>query len=455
MQSALPRSFFRRIAVFLAALLAIFAVALVGLGLLEGRLRRAIVAAETAEQGRRFDGALRLAGEPLAMFTEAYGRRVSFTRPRAVLDAASPRTVLAAGVRTFGADFAWVVEADDTLRHFAARDGQAQMPLPPLPPVAVREARLHYFFMHDGVLHELRGRRLDADRRSPEDQPGWLLAARRLDAAALNEPALPIEGEAAILPAEAAAPGVQPRVIQFDRIVAGFDGQPLRRLRVTYPSHELASLIAGRRARLALMLAFAVGSLALLAVCLWRWVIRPAGLMHRGLATDDVAPLRPLLAAGGDYGRLAQLVRDLIESRGGLRRALAERAQLERDLHDGVIRNIYAAGMALAQARARLPAEPGAAERALGEIQEALNRTIRELRGLIEGLAPEEPGGAWPEFTDDGAGFDPGRVAAGRGLRNLAERAAQLGGTFALDSAPGRGTRIRLTLPAAVSTAAG
>ena len=178
MQSAMARSFFRRIAVFLGALFAVFVAALVALGLVEGRLRRAIVAEETAEQGRRFDGAFRLAGAPLAMFTEAYGRRVSFTRPRAVLDAASPRTVLAAGVRTFGADFAWVVEADDTLRYHAARDGQTQMPLPPLPPVAVREPRLHYFFVHEGVLHELRGRRIDADRRSPEDVQANAEAAR-------------------------------------------------------------------------------------------------------------------------------------------------------------------------------------------------------------------------------------------------------------------------------------
>ena len=529
MQSAMARSFFRRIAVFLGALFAVFVAALVALGLVEGRLRRAIVAEETAEQGRRFDGAFRLAGAPLAMFTEAYGRRVSFTRPRAVLDAASPRTVLAAGVRTFGADFAWVVEADDTLRYHAARDGQTQMPLPPLPPVAVREPRLHYFFVHEGVLHELRGRRIDADRRSPEDQPGWLLAARRLDAAAFSEPALPIDGEVAILPADAPPPGSSTQIIQFDRVVAGFDGAPVRRLRLTCASHELASIIAGRNGRLLVMVIFAVLSLALLALCLWRWVIRPARIMHRSLAADDAAPLQPLLAAGGDHGRLAQLVRDLIESRGRLRRALAERAQLERDLHDGAIQNIYASGMALAQVRARLPADPAAAGRALGEIHESLNHTIRELRGLMEGLAPEESGApltfaaavaailaqaaasdpalrteveidaALParlpiavraqmlrflreavsnatrharasrlrfvlrsgddgdvrlEFTDDGAGFDPARVVPGRGLRNFAERAAELGGELAIESAPGSGTRIRLTLPPAVATAA-
>lgn len=58
------------------------------------------------------------------------------------------------------------------------------------------------------------------------------------------------------------------------------------------------------------------------------------------------------------------------------------------------------------------------------------------------------------EFPDDGAGFDPARVVPGRGLRNFAERAAELGGELAIESAPGCGTRIRLTLPPAVATAA-
>lgn len=50
-------------------------------------------------------------------------------------------------------------------------------------------------------------------------------------------------------------------------------------------------------------------------------------------------------------------------------------------------------------------------------------------------------------FDDDGRGFDPSAAARGRGLRNLRQRAAQLGATLTLDSAPGRGTRVGLRLP--------
>ncbi|QNE35484.1 sensor histidine kinase [Leifsonia shinshuensis] len=56
--------------------------------------------------------------------------------------------------------------------------------------------------------------------------------------------------------------------------------------------------------------------------------------------------------------------------------------------------------------------------------------------------------------ADDGVGFDPGAVAAGPGgadsfgLRAIAERVAQLDGTLDVDSAPGRGTRLTVTVPA-------
>lgn len=60
-------------------------------------------------------------------------------------------------------------------------------------------------------------------------------------------------------------------------------------------------------------------------------------------------------------------------------------------------------------------------------------------------------------IADDGAGFDPAAVAAAPGaadsfgLRAIAERVAQLGGTLDIDSAPGRGTSLTVTVPRSAS----
>ncbi|MEZ4596774.1 MAG: ATP-binding protein [Chloroflexota bacterium] len=63
--------------------------------------------------------------------------------------------------------------------------------------------------------------------------------------------------------------------------------------------------------------------------------------------------------------------------------------------------------------------------------------------------------------TDDGRGFDPDAAQADRaagtsdsfGLTAIAERADQLGGSSQVESQPGRGTTVRVTLPLAPGVA--
>jgi signal transduction histidine kinase len=56
------------------------------------------------------------------------------------------------------------------------------------------------------------------------------------------------------------------------------------------------------------------------------------------------------------------------------------------------------------------------------------------------------------EVYDDGAGFDPAAVSAGGGLTNMRERAADVGGNIRVDSGPGRGTRVVITIPLVADT---
>jgi len=50
-------------------------------------------------------------------------------------------------------------------------------------------------------------------------------------------------------------------------------------------------------------------------------------------------------------------------------------------------------------------------------------------------------------LEDDGIGFDTGQVNKGNGLSNMRERATLLGGTFSVESEPGKGTTIRVKIP--------
>ena len=105
-----------------------------------------------------------------------------------------------------------------------------------------------------------------------------------------------------------------------------------------------------------------------------------------------------------------------------------------------------------------LPAlSPVAEVQLLRIVQEALTN-VRKHAGASRAwvrLRPED-GGVAVEVEDDGAGFDPeglGRTAFPRfGLATMRERAEAAGGTFAVDAAPGRGTRVRVRIPTEPAT---
>ena len=84
--------------------------------------------------------------------------------------------------------------------------------------------------------------------------------------------------------------------------------------------------------------------------------------------------------------------------------------------------------------------------------QEALQNAVRHAdAGRIEVRLANGDGRLVLEVSDDGAGFDP--VAPGvrsrrLGLTSMEERAAALGGSLAIESAVGGGTRVRLEVPA-------
>ena len=58
------------------------------------------------------------------------------------------------------------------------------------------------------------------------------------------------------------------------------------------------------------------------------------------------------------------------------------------------------------------------------------------------------------EVTDDGIGFEPREPHTGLGLASMRERAAAVGGKLAITSAPGAGTRVRLSVPVPADPAA-
>jgi signal transduction histidine kinase len=80
--------------------------------------------------------------------------------------------------------------------------------------------------------------------------------------------------------------------------------------------------------------------------------------------------------------------------------------------------------------------------------QEALQNALRHANGeRIDVRLEADDGRLLLEIADDGVGFDPDAVALRSrrlGLTSMEERAARVGGTLEIRSAPGAGTTVRL-----------
>ncbi|RYY90194.1 MAG: sensor histidine kinase [Chitinophagaceae bacterium] len=81
-------------------------------------------------------------------------------------------------------------------------------------------------------------------------------------------------------------------------------------------------------------------------------------------------------------------------------------------------------------------------------VKEAFNNIVKysaATQVLVEGRVTT---GGWQlQIGDNGRGFDPSSVRKGNGLRHLHARAADIGGSFLIESAPGQGTLICCQLP--------
>lgn len=98
----------------------------------------------------------------------------------------------------------------------------------------------------------------------------------------------------------------------------------------------------------------------------------------------------------------------------------------------------------------------GLEQRLQRSLEIAVYRMVQELVGNVLKHAKARelsisvtrgPGRLSVIVSDDGAGFDPQRVAGGIGLANVRARAAAIGGTVRVDSAPGRGTTVSVEAP--------
>ena len=330
-------------------------------------------------------------------------------------------------------------------------------------------------------------------------------------------------------------------------------GDVVARVLLAFPASVLVALGLRRTARalgpmagprVELALAVAAGAFAVYAV-IGGLVSQPGPFPPASILNDRVVletlgvPIEVLRSIAGFVVALAVIASlELFEQETdralaeGRRRELLlrERERIGRDLHDGIIQSIYAAGLHLEQAAQEVAAEPEATQKRIGTVMGELNRITGEIRSTIFDLRSGEletrdaeaivlavadelqahtlvkltvgaEGLYRPrlradqaeqlrhivieafsnvlhharattvnvrmactqrrftlEVSDDGAGFDPalvsesdGRGGRAQGLANIRRRAELLDAELGIESGPGRGTTLSLTMPVATA----
>jgi signal transduction histidine kinase len=104
------------------------------------------------------------------------------------------------------------------------------------------------------------------------------------------------------------------------------------------------------------------------------------------------------------------------------------------------------------------PCSPLAVKRALYRITLGAFRNVvkHAHAGRVDVRLEAHGGEVDLEVEDDGVGFEPDRtLSANPGLRYMRDRACGVGGSLEVVSAPGRGTRIRVSVPSPPDEPAG
>ena len=397
-----------RLSILLGSLLAIF---LCAIGILHSAQRQSATELQTqiAEgKARQLASLVALSGRTLERFAADYTQwdeMCAFVESR---DPGWATINLEQSLSSWNFQGIWVLDAGSRVIYRHLREPLATGDLPDFPTaVLVRNLcspqPLHFFNASPLGLLEVRTAPIHPsdDTRSNEPPRGWLVVARLWDAAQYTQLGTLTESTVAL----ASPPPEPPQPASSISILVSLplptcSDMPEHRLWLRHTSPLLANMVAYDADETVLFLVF---GLIMLGLATWfanRWIRRPLRLIQGSLEADVPALAEPLLAHNDEFAHIATLIRTASEQKQALRRevderihaeaklrhAIAERATLGRDLHDGVIQSIYAIGMSLQGAGTLLHTAPKQAHHVLETCIEGLNRCIAQLRAHITGL---------------------------------------------------------------------
>lgn len=383
-----------RFALLLGMLLLIFLGCLATLRFLEKEQLTEALATSQGDATDMLERWLDLNGASLRTFAEDYSRwddLVSFAKQP---DENWADINLRQSLAGFNIHGLWVLTNQGSVV-YQAHQGEASPP--PLAPEQWRQLVeenpfQHFFARHPKGLQEFRVAPIqpsaDTARTSPAQ--GWLVVCRLWDQAHLTTLGRLTESTVSLAPpGQSSVPTGRESKLTLMRPLNDWRDRTVSLLYVSREMPAIAQRLRTDAFEARVFIIFGLLVMGALALSLHEWILKPLNVIGDSLVRQDPVPLRPLIAQNNELSRIASRVEISFAQQTELRRDVEERARLGRDLHDGIIQSIYAAGMGLAAARTLVPSDPSEASRRIDQVRAALNETIRDVRNFITGLEPE------------------------------------------------------------------
>ncbi|MBC8040100.1 MAG: hypothetical protein H7Y06_06130 [Opitutaceae bacterium] len=385
-----------RFALLLGLLLFIFLGSLGVLRYLEKKELTEALASSQLDATSMLERWLDLNGSSLRQFSEDYSKwdeMVSFVKKP---DIPWAEINIRQSMDNFNLHAVWVLSTNGEVLYTSHRETPEPSPLSPADWLQLfgDNPFPHFFAPHGHDLIELRAAPIqpsgDNDRSTTPQ--GWLVSARIWDQSLLKALGNLTESTIRIGHADTNAVSENSSLdgkLTIIRPLNDWRGQTLELLHVTRETPAIAQRLRTDVFEARVFIVFGLLVMGALGLSLHNWVLQPLNAIGDCLAKQDATPLQPLIAQNTELSRIASQLEVSFAQQKELLREVEERARLGRDLHDGVIQSIYAAGMGLAASRTLIQRDPEEAARGIDQVRAALNETIRDVRNFITGLEPE------------------------------------------------------------------
>ncbi len=399
-----------RLVLLFIGLVIIFGGALAGLRISHLGEAENMQASLRQERYLLLDRILDLTGRSLASFASEYSlwdEMVRFTQNR---DLAWAAINIDPSLANFDAHGVWISGPDGRLLYTVSHPDIPSLPAPPFDQpgfmeILQKNRALHYFQQTPGGLMEVRTGAILPSEDIKRTQPprGWFLVARLWNEPHLLRLGETLQGRTSLVSPDSTAVPRTPTMIHLERQLPGWDGRIERILRVEHESQALTLLSAGNREEILLLLVFGAALAIVTILTLTHQVLRPLRQLSVSLETDSPTSILELQRRTDEFGHLARQTAQSFHHRSALRESEARLRQwmtlhdrLARDMHDGIIQSVYAAGLGVESARNLLKTDRTAADQRLVSSQRMLNDALWQLRTFIQLLEPEHTHGQTP-----------------------------------------------------------